>query len=127
MANVPERFNYACYLCGSDKYVARPGRVRDREGVFPLECASCGLVSLSDCSHIDAHFYENSQMRNGVPCEPDLLKTVSDRDDIRRFHDFYSWFRGKALLDDELNAAYARVLAKQNKCDTLVGIFSPGV
>jgi 2-polyprenyl-3-methyl-5-hydroxy-6-metoxy-1,4-benzoquinol methylase len=56
-------------------------------------------VYLSDFSHIDEQFYEDSHMHDHPPCAPHIMKSVNDEDDIRRFHDFYPLFVGKSLLD----------------------------
>lgn len=53
-----------CYLCGSIDYTKRPGQVRDKVDLDILECRNCGLVYLSDTSHINEGFYENSLMHD---------------------------------------------------------------
>ena len=115
---------HCCYLCGSSDYMVRPGRVRDRADLKPLECAGCGLVRLSSFSHIDEHFYQDSRMHDNSPCDPRIVQKVGDEDDIRRFHDFYPLFDGKSLLDFGCGSGGFLALAKTSKCDTIIGIFS---
>jgi 2-polyprenyl-3-methyl-5-hydroxy-6-metoxy-1,4-benzoquinol methylase len=60
---------------------------------------SCGLVSLSSFDHIEPNFYENSLMNANPPCPADIINTVGNEDDVRRYHDFLDFFVGKRILD----------------------------
>ncbi|MDR2821321.1 MAG: class I SAM-dependent methyltransferase [Desulfovibrio sp.] len=113
--------NFKCCLCGSDSYTVRPGHARDNAALVPLECTSCGLVRLSSFSHIDAHFYEDSHMRDGTPCDPKIMQTVGDENNVRRFHDFYPLFAGKSLLDFGCGDGGFLALAK-TKADIVLGL-----
>ena len=52
-----------CYLCGSERYFRREGKVRDNPSIEILECESCGLVFLSEQSTSD-EFYAQGGMHN---------------------------------------------------------------
>jgi SAM-dependent methyltransferase len=68
-----------CTLCNSENLRKRSGSVRDNKSLEIFECNNCGLVFLSEDSHIDNKFYENSNMHQSF--------------------DFYRW-RNETLLDD---------------------------
>ena len=58
-----------CKLCGSKKNKKRKGSVRDKKDLKILECENCGLVFLSDQSHINDNFYAESKMHKNLNFE----------------------------------------------------------
>lgn len=88
----------SCYLCGKDEYKCRDGKVRDNDNLDILECKNCGLVSLSDFSHIEENFYENTGMHKGqVDIDQWLIATESDNKS--RFEELKDKIKGKKVLD----------------------------
>jgi len=90
--------NNSCYLCGCNKYIKRPGRVRDNSSLKIFECLDCGLVFLSSFDHIHKDFYENSGMHNG---NMDIVKWTRETalDDDRRFTSLRTILENKTVLD----------------------------
>jgi len=88
-----------CYLCGTTSFLTRKGKVRDNPRIQILECRRCGLVSLSEHSHIRDDFYINSGMHGEklIPIEA-WLKTTK-WDDERRIRMLKSVLPNKKLLD----------------------------
>lgn len=93
-----EDFDFRCYLCSGREYKIRPGKVRDKPELFPLECLGCGLVSLSSFDHIGDGFYENSQM-HGELCSNELAFQGINDDDKRRFNALKNIIENKTVLD----------------------------
>ena len=87
----------SCYLCGSDKFKYRDGEVRDKKELKVLECLNCSLVYLSDFSHVEDNFYEDSKMHATF----DLQKwnRETDSDDKRRFEFTKDIIVNKDVLD----------------------------
>lgn len=67
-----------CYLCGSFEHTKREGRVRDNVDLAILECRNCGLVFLSNTSHIHDGLYENSLMHDEIYDIWYILKDISE-------------------------------------------------
>ena len=88
-----------CYLCDSTSYSTRKGKVRDNPRIQILECRICGLVTLSEHSHIRDDFYINSGMHGEklIPIKA-WLKTTK-WDDERRIRMLKSVLPNKKLLD----------------------------
>ena len=88
----------SCYLCGCDKCEKRKGKVRDNSSLDILECSHCGLVYLSDFSHIEKEFYENSGMHE---CDTDINDWLKEtrEDDVRRYRFIKSIIDDKSVLD----------------------------
>ncbi len=86
-----------CFLCNSSEYKTRPGTVRDNKELKILECCECGLVFLSQDSHIDNSFYEESNMHKDF----DFLKWRKQtlEDDNRRFKFTKNFITNKKILD----------------------------
>lgn len=110
--------NKSCFLCHSEKYIVREGRVRDNAELSVLECANCGLVRLSDFSHIYKGFYEKSNMH----CEDGEYKSYDDwlketyTDDHRRFKYLEQIVRDKRVLDVGCgNGGFLKILKKTAK------------
>ena len=87
-----------CYLCGSKEYDIRPGKCRDNEFLKIFECKKCGLVYLSDFSHIKNDFYENNgQVKSNEKVK--IVNTATIIDTQRRFDQFSLLFTNKKVLD----------------------------
>lgn len=86
-----------CTLCHSKNLKNRSGSVRDNKDLEIFECLNCGLVFLSEDSHIDNKFYENSNMHNSF----DFTKWRNDtlNDDNRRFKFLENFLVNKKILD----------------------------
>ncbi|RHX91186.1 methyltransferase [Leptospira yasudae] len=88
-----------CYVCENESFTLRPGSVRDNSKLDILECTNCGLVFLSEHTHIKETHYENSGMHGGeVISETEWLKE-NEKDDERRFRFLKSKLLNKRLLD----------------------------
>ena len=90
----------SCFLCGDRDYYHVPGKLRDSDCLFMKKCQSCGLVYISDKSHIADGFYENSNMLS-----EDLKKNISKWEKInkadtdRRIKQFKDSITNKKILD----------------------------
>ncbi len=90
----------SCYLCGDRDYYIVPGKVRDNDSLFMKRCQSCGLVYISDKSHIIDGFYENSNMlsedlKNNVS----KWEKINKSDTSRRIKQFKNSIINKTILD----------------------------
>jgi 2-polyprenyl-3-methyl-5-hydroxy-6-metoxy-1,4-benzoquinol methylase len=88
-----------CYLCKSTSFKTRKGKVRDVPDLKILECAACGLVTLSSLEHIQAGFYENSGMHGQALVPIGTWLKDTDWDDQRRFELFRVALANKKVLD----------------------------
>ena len=88
-----------CYLCDSKNFLTRKGKVRDNPNLQILECSGCGLVSLSDDSHITKHFYTKSGMHGEEPIAIEAWLKETEWDDLRRFKMLKKVLPNKKLLD----------------------------
>ena len=89
----------SCYLCNSDKYNKRAGKVRDNSNIDILECSDCGLVYLSSLNHIqDGHYEESGMHGDEVPDIDNWLKET-EFDDNRRFEFIKAKITNKTILD----------------------------
>lgn len=88
-----------CYLCQSTEFSTRKGSVRDNPKLQILECKNCGLVTLSDTSHIYSGFYENSGMHGGDPMSMESWLAETEWDDQRRFDLLKTMLPNRRLLD----------------------------
>ncbi|MCD4756742.1 MAG: class I SAM-dependent methyltransferase [Arcobacteraceae bacterium] len=88
-----------CYLCKSKDYHQREGQVRDNDEIKVYECNICGLVFLSDFSHIDEKFYQESNMNTDITSEYSKWLQETQEDDKRRFEFIKSSIIGHSLLD----------------------------
>jgi len=88
-----------CYLCKGAKILTRRGAVRDRGDLAVLECASCGLVFLSDFGHISPEHYANSGMFGDRPPSPEDQIRDARVDDDRRFSCLAPLITNKSVLD----------------------------
>jgi 2-polyprenyl-3-methyl-5-hydroxy-6-metoxy-1,4-benzoquinol methylase len=91
-----------CYLCQSNSFLTRKGRVRDFPELKVIECEDCGLVTLDSKDHIGGNFYQNSGMHGLIKDElitiEEWLK-ITEIDDQRRFQMFKPLITNKSLLD----------------------------
>lgn len=87
-----------CYICRENKFIDRPGEVRDRSDIKVIECLNCGLVTLSRIDHIDMRHYQDSKMHTG---EVSILSWLqeTDTDDQRRFDMLKSKMINKSIID----------------------------
>jgi len=88
-----------CYLCNSEKFTKKKGRVRDNSSLEILECDNCGLVFLSDFEHISNDHYENSGMHQEKDIDISSWLESCDADDLRRFNFLKDLILEKVLLD----------------------------
>ena len=88
-----------CYLCESTSFTTRKGKVRDNPNLQILECSRCGLVSLSDDSHITKHHYTKSGMHGEEPIAIEAWLKETEWDDLRRFEMLRKVLPTKKLLD----------------------------
>lgn len=90
-----------CYICGSDKLAKRDGKVRDNPNLEILECCECGLVFLSQDSHISEEFYENSGMHGDSNDLPNINEWLIENrgDDSRRFDYLQQQLINSKILD----------------------------
>ena len=88
-----------CYLCNSTSFKTRKGVVRDVPDLEILECAGCGLVTLSSLEHIQAGFYEKSGMHGEALVPIDIWLKETDGDDQRRFEMLKVALANKKVLD----------------------------
>ncbi|WP_150465921.1 class I SAM-dependent methyltransferase [Francisella sp. SYW-2] len=87
-----------CYVCGSQDSKNRNGKCRDNDGIKILECMDCGLVYLSDFSHITEKFYEeNGQAKSNKKTK--IFNSISSIDTQRRFEQFALKLANKRVLD----------------------------
>ncbi|HNQ50915.1 MAG TPA: class I SAM-dependent methyltransferase [Candidatus Omnitrophota bacterium] len=114
---------HTCYICGSGRRRALPGKVRDCSRLKVFECAACGLVYLSDTSHIHGTFYADSRMHGEGPSAPsvDAWLRETECDDERRFRFYESSLRSKALLDFGCGAG-GFLLKARRVCSLACGI-----
>jgi SAM-dependent methyltransferase len=94
-----------CYLCGPAGAREVHDRCRDTDKIRVLRCESCGLVYLSDASHISDVFYEDSGMFEFE--KPDRAKILREEamDTERRVRFLSPLVRGKRYLDFGCGAA----------------------
>jgi 2-polyprenyl-3-methyl-5-hydroxy-6-metoxy-1,4-benzoquinol methylase len=88
-----------CYLCKSTLFNTRKGQVRDAPELKILECADCGLVTLSSLEHIRSGFYEKSGMHGAEPMPMDVWLKMTNWDDQRRYDMLKPLLPNKRLLD----------------------------
>ena len=110
-----------CYLCESTSFTTRKGKVRDAPDLNILECANCGLVSLSSVEHIQPGFYEESGMHGTVAMPMDTWLKETDWDDQRRFDMLKPQIQNKRLLDFGCGAG-GFINKAQHLADTVTGI-----
>ena len=101
-----------CYLCAGTAFNYREGTVRDRPELKVLECAGCGLVTLSSFDHIKSGFYEESGM-HPTRVEPASLLRLAAHDDERRFGYLRRRMENQSLLDFGCGAAGFLIKARE--------------
>lgn len=110
-----------CYICESTSFNTRKGQVRDAPELKILECANCGLVTLSSLVHIQSGFYEESGMHGAEPTPMETWLKDTDWDDQRRFDMLKPMLPNKKLLDFGCGAAGLLNKAR-HLADTVAGI-----
>jgi SAM-dependent methyltransferase len=87
-----------CYLCKSTEFKKRKGEVRDNKDLEIIECLKCGLVSLSEFSHIEHRHYEEGKMHDG---DISIIswQQETEADDQGRFEMLKNKIIGKNILD----------------------------
>jgi len=106
-----------CYLCDSENFNKRKGAVRDNPNLEILECANCGLVTLSSIQHINDVHYENSGMHGDELPSIESWLQEGEQDDQRRFDMLKPVLVNRKILDFGCGAAgfihKAKYLAKE--------------
>ena len=87
-----------CYLCNGNEFITRPGDIRDNSKIKVIQCANCGLVTLSDFSHIAENHYEEGKMHSYQNTMQEWMKET-EIDDARRLNSFKKNLLGKNILD----------------------------
>jgi SAM-dependent methyltransferase len=88
-----------CYLCNGSDFSVRKGAVRDNPSLKILECAGCGLVTLSSLGHIEPGHYEESGMHGERAPSMESWLRATERDDERRFQMLKSALVNRRVLD----------------------------
>lgn len=88
-----------CYICGSDSFLFRPGKVRDDDSLKIIECNECGLVFLSSFDHIKETHYEESGMHGDILPDIQVWLNETEKDDERRFNFLKEKMVNKTILD----------------------------
>ncbi len=109
-----------CYLCGNGEHRRRPGKVRDDEKVFVLECVKCGLVFLSR-RQLARGFYEQSCM-HGEEAQPvDEWLRTTEADDARRYRYLSARLAGRDVLDFGCGAG-GFILRARDSASSIAGV-----
>jgi 2-polyprenyl-3-methyl-5-hydroxy-6-metoxy-1,4-benzoquinol methylase len=90
---------WKCYLCGQTEFSEREGQVRDAPALKILQCAHCGLVTLSSLNHIQSGFYEESHMHGADVVSMEHWLRDTDWDDQRRVDMLKPLLANKKILD----------------------------
>ena len=101
-----------CYLCGSDKYHAREGKVRDNPSIKILECDECGLVFLEEQKTGEDFYKQNGMLGfdffktanrdynpNSIQETINLFQKDRKIQQQRRFEFVRTMITGKDILD----------------------------
>jgi len=110
-----------CYLCKSNEFHKREGRVRDNPKIKICECKKCGLVALNSTSHISNSFYEESGMHGKKLISIEQWLKETSQDDERRFKMLKNNIINKKVLDFGCGAGGFLVNAKK-VADKVVGV-----
>ena len=97
--DLPRSLAPACYLCGGSDLNRRKGTVRDAPLLHILECATCGLVTLSAHDHIRPGHYEDSGMHSPEPPSIAAWLRSTEADDTRRFEMLKAALVNRRVLD----------------------------
>lgn len=109
-----------CYLCHNTSLDTIHYGVRDNRDINVLKCNRCGLVQLSDDSHIDRTFYEESKMFPDIkPIEEWRIET--EKDDIRRATMFENVYSDKKIIDiGSGNGGFLKIIS--DKVEQMAGL-----
>ncbi|MDF3820153.1 class I SAM-dependent methyltransferase [Leptospira sp. 96542] len=89
----------SCYLCNTNSFQNRPGKVRDNDQLTIEECKSCGLVFLSSFDHIHKEHYQESGMHGESLPEISEWLNETEKDDQRRFLFLKEKMTNRKVLD----------------------------
>lgn len=87
-----------CYSCGGGDFEIIHRGTRDNANLDVLKCKNCGLLFLSDDSHIDSTFYEQGGMLGGKFNLQNWINNTFE-DDKRRFLMLKKDLKNKVLTD----------------------------
>lgn len=93
-----EQNTHICYNCKNKDFELIHKGVRDNNNIDVLCCKKCGLVFLSDDSHISETFYAQGGML-GKNINFDNWKKNTESDDLRRFLFLEKKIKNKILID----------------------------
>ena len=89
-----------CFLCGGEKSeIIHKGTRGGDKHIDVLQCASCGLVRLSEVMDDVEQFYQASGMRDQLVDTPAHTRITTRMDDERRFRFTENMIEGKDVLD----------------------------
>ena len=87
----------SCYNCKNQDFSLVHKGCRDNSDVDVLKCKKCGLLFLSNFSHVDNSFYEEGRMIGSLDLQ-NWIKTT-EQDDKRRFLFLKDKIQNKIILD----------------------------
>ena len=87
-----------CHNCNSTNYEILHKGTRDKNNLDVLICKDCGLLFLSDFSHISEKFYaEGGMLNNKIDLQ--VWINATKEDDFRRFSTLKNKIKNKVLVD----------------------------
>ena len=98
MDNSKEQHNIQCYNCKSSNCKIIHKGTRDNSNIDVLCCKECGLVFLSDNTHISENFYEEGGMLAGKINLENWIRNT-EPDDKRRFSMLENSIKDKVITD----------------------------
>jgi 2-polyprenyl-3-methyl-5-hydroxy-6-metoxy-1,4-benzoquinol methylase len=110
-----------CYICGSKEHTKRNGSVMDNKSLEIFECDKCGLVFLSDFSHIDETYYEESNMNTDITKDMENWLKETKEDDQRRYEFVKNSIINHDLMDFGSGAGGFLIEAKSS-CKSVSGL-----
>lgn len=109
----------SCYNCQNQDFTLLHKGCRDNHDIDVLRCKKCGLLFLSDFSHVDSSFYEDGGMIGSLSLENWIKNT--EPDDRRRFLFLKDCIIDKIVLDFGCGNAGFLNLAKDS-CKKTFGV-----
>lgn len=92
-----EKQTFSCYNCQNQDLKLVHNGCRDNQHINVLMCKRCGLLFLSDFSHVDESFYEEGCMIGSLGLQNWIKNT--EQDDRRRFEFLKDEIENKVILD----------------------------
>tara|TARA_R110000851_G_scaffold190401_1_gene341006 strand:- start:530 stop:1399 length:870 start_codon:yes stop_codon:yes gene_type:complete len=90
----------SCLLCHNKDYKIVSENTRDIESLFIKKCTNCDLVYISDSSHIDDSFYQDSNMLcDDLKQDVSKWEKINKTDTDRRIKHFSNNIINKKILD----------------------------